>query len=120
MSNEYVIRTDRGVIRAHSIKRKSDEKVWDGDTLENIRSIPAKSIPHRMGFQMTTRMQNDTNDEIIDDEESEAIVIDHEAPNVTAHTPEVPQNKFRVFSVLRDDILKYTMSSNYRDCKGIE
>lgn len=45
LSNEYVIMTTRGFIKAHAIKRVPEEEGWSKDSVASMKGNPWKPVP---------------------------------------------------------------------------
>ncbi len=62
-SNEAIIGTKEGVIRAYAIKRKTEEERWDSKLIKNVKGTPQKATParkfHRLRRQRKANQKNE-------------------------------------------------------------
>ena len=58
-SNEHVIGTAEGVLRAYSIKRLDPEERWNKDLIAAVRGTPQQPDPRRQGFRVPIRVSFD-------------------------------------------------------------
>ena len=62
-SNEVLIGTPEGVVRAYSISRKPEDQQWDGPTILAITGTPAQPDPSKDGIEIPIRIRFDTAEE---------------------------------------------------------
>ena len=55
-SNEVLIGTCAGIVRAWAIKRKPEEERWDKTLIKNMKGTPAKPDPASSGIEIPTRI----------------------------------------------------------------
>ena len=58
-SNEHVIGTAAGVLRAHSIKRQDHTKQWDADAIRALTGTPQQPDPNRATYKLPIRVNFD-------------------------------------------------------------
>ena len=55
-SNEILVGTREGVVRAWAIRKKPYEEQWDGDLIKNMKGTPAQPNPLRRGILIPIRI----------------------------------------------------------------
>ena len=72
-SGEYIIGTNRGVLKVRSVRRKgSHEDRWDVKQLDEMKGTPWEPVPGSPGTEMTSRIAPDREErEVIPREEGE-------------------------------------------------
>ena len=55
-SNEYIVGINRGVIRAHTTKRRPEQEGWSVEALNDIQGAPWKPVPSRSGPKTPTHV----------------------------------------------------------------
>ena len=58
-SNEIVIGTREGVVRAFAIRRQAPEDRWEGDLILNMKGTPEQPDPNRQGDRIPIRITFD-------------------------------------------------------------
>ena len=58
-SNEHVIGTREGAVRAYSVKRLDSHERWDGALLSEMRGTPQQPDPSRPGMRVPIRVSFD-------------------------------------------------------------
>ena len=58
-SNEVLIGTLQGVVRAWAIKLKPEDEKWDADLIKNMKGTPAQPNPNKMGLNVPIRVTFD-------------------------------------------------------------
>jgi len=58
-SNEHVIGTSLGVIRAHSIKRQEPSKQWNADAIRTVVGSPQQPDPNRASYKIPLKVNFD-------------------------------------------------------------
>ena len=58
-SNEAVIGTPEGVVRAYAIKRMPEDSRWDGELLKNLKGTPQQPDPLKQGTHIPIRINFD-------------------------------------------------------------
>ena len=58
-SNEHVIGTNAGVIRAHSIKRQDASRQWNADAVRALTGTPQQPDPNRATYNIPIRVNFD-------------------------------------------------------------
>ena len=61
-SNEHIIGTESGVVRAYSIRRLLEDRRWDGELIKRMRGTPQQPDPSRPGDSVPIRVQFDPSD----------------------------------------------------------
>ena len=56
ISNEVLIGTRTGVVRAWAVKRKPEEDRWDKTLIKNMKGTPARPDPSSGGIEIPTRV----------------------------------------------------------------
>eukprot|EP00973_Karenia_brevis_P064143 8913014-Karenia_brevis.AAC.1 len=67
-SNEILIGTDAGVVRAYAVKRMSEDKRWSAEAIKSMKGTPQQPDPTRPGLHIPVRV---TFDQKEDDAEAE-------------------------------------------------
>ena len=58
-SNEVLIGTREGVVRAYSVKRQPEQDRWDGQLIKEMNGTPRQPDPNREGSAIQTRVNFD-------------------------------------------------------------
>ena len=77
-SNEAIIGTPEGIVRAYSIHRKPLGERWDQDRIQSMRGIPQQPNPNVPGLEIPIRVRFDEGAEI----EAEAAVPAKPEPDI--------------------------------------
>ena len=86
-SNEHLIGTVDGVIRAYAVKRQPSDRRWDGELAKNIRGTPQQPDPSRPGVAIPVRVN------------FEAVTVDI-APPVAEEEPERQIRRMRITATM--------------------
>ena len=120
-SNEYIIGTNCGVIKAHSIKTMPDAICWDTGMFREMQGIPWKQVPHKNDTRIPTHISDEdesgdeSNAEIGDAEGIAGNVVDDEQTEVAAPI-RYPEPNARAFAARRKDITRYGAIDKCRGC----
>ena len=55
-SNEILIGTGEGVVRAYAVIRRAEGERWDADALRKVRGTPQQPDPNKPGMHIPTRL----------------------------------------------------------------
>ena len=58
-SNEIIIGTGEGVVRAYAIQRQDDENRWQGDGIKGMKGTPSQPDPGKPGLNIPVRVRSD-------------------------------------------------------------
>ena len=58
-SNEAIVGTRDGVVRAYAIKRQDEDQRWDADLLRNLQGSPQQPDPNKPGLAIPTKVTFD-------------------------------------------------------------
>lgn len=117
MSNGYVVGTRDGIVRAHFVKRLPDSEAWGLEFINEMMGTPWNFHAGRFGHMIPTVICEDV-EGYGQDVRQTVIDVDEDVPEVTM--PDTPPNKHRVFSALRDDIIKRGTTQQFRGCQARE
>ncbi len=62
-TNEVLVGTREGVVRAYSIKRRDEENMWDGELMKSIQGTRQQPDPRRLGQQVPITVRFDEPEE---------------------------------------------------------
>ncbi len=71
-SNEVLIGTDNGVVKAFAVRKKPKEEQWNGERIKHMKGTPARPNPRRVGAEVPVHVRFG---EEFDDEEPPAVVL---------------------------------------------
>ena len=58
-SNEALIGTREGVVKAHTVRRQTEETRWDGQFIKEMEATPRQPIPSKDGHEVPTKVHFD-------------------------------------------------------------
>ena len=58
-SNEHIIATNQGVVRAFAVRRKPQEDRWNAEQIDQIQGTPSQPDPTRPGIRIPIRVNFD-------------------------------------------------------------
>ena len=100
-SNEVLIGTDQGVVRAYDVKRKPEDQRWNGEAIKNMKGTPQQPDPSKPGSSIPIRV---TFDETEKKEEEKA-----EAPK--------RENEIRRMRITKSMLEKYGHTDGCEGCR---
>ena len=67
-SNEMVIGTTEGVVKAYAIRRKPDDEKWDAKLIEEMKGTPQQPNPNKSSAKIPIRIKFDEPSSVVTDE----------------------------------------------------
>ena len=102
MSNEVLIGTDHGVVRAYTIKRQDEEHQWSGDKIKALKETPQQPDPSKPGLHIPIKV---TFDEL----EDQGVDVDETVDKEVIH---------RRLRVSKDMLRAHGYTENCEGCKA--
>ena len=65
-SNESLIGTASGVVRAWSIKRRPEGERWSAEAIRSIQGTPQQPDPSRIGMHIPVRLEEDMDEDLVE------------------------------------------------------
>ena len=63
-SNEVLIGTTQGVVRAWAVKRRTDDERWSAEAVRTMQGVPPQPVPGRAGSQVPIRVRVDVDQDL--------------------------------------------------------
>ena len=103
-SNEAIIGTRDGVVKARDVKRKAtDEERWNGENFDAVKGVPWEPVPGRGGIELRSRVH-----------------IPEEAEEVSKPMSGEPREfKYRRARITKEDIRKAGFTEGCPGCKAV-
>ena len=123
-SDETLIGTSHGVVRARSIRRLPEAERWDYTTLALIKGTPWKPVPSREGHAIPTHIHEDQNvgEESDDDEDGQRetqIDPEEEAATKDIIHQEETEDKRKGFYITKHMIESHGATEKCKGCRAI-
>ena len=81
-SNEIIVGTREGVVRAYTVRRREEGQQWDGNLIKEMKGTPKAPDPSKEGFNIPTKVNFDA-DEDAPAEEKQTDKIDIRRMRIT-------------------------------------
>ena len=122
-TNEVIVGTDAGVVKARSIRRLAMDKRWDRDFVSKVRGCPRKPVPGHNTDRIPIRINNNGEPEVDEGVEQCVGQTDAGAQDAVVETVRnvpfvVPDTTARSMYVTKDLIRTFGKTDGCPGCQG--
>ena len=122
-SDETIVGTADGVIKARTIRRRPEGEQWSAEEVKNMKGTPSMSVPGVQSDNITSRVGREAEDE------EDRLQVEEE-PNEDGDVQQEPVTRekncareepmLRMMYVRRSDIVRFKGTLGCSGCKAIE